>query len=62
MLEESVSSSSGDDSDDDKQKSKSINSLFMNLTDEDETFATYLVYIMRKNDSNKKVKNITRNT
>ncbi len=34
-----------------KQEEKSINSLFMNLTDEDETFSTYLVYIMRKNDS-----------
>lgn len=36
-------------------KEKSINSLFMNLKDEDETFSTYLVYIMRKNDSIEKV-------
>ena len=37
------------------EEKKSINSLFMNLTDEDETFSTYLVYIMRKNDSIEKV-------
>ena len=41
---------------DDKDKdNKTINSLFMSLTEEDETFSTYLVYIMRKNDSIEKV-------
>ncbi len=38
-----------------EEQSKSINSLFMSLTEEDETFSTYLVYIMRKNDSIEKV-------
>ena len=41
--------------DDNDKDSKSINSLFANLTDEDEEFSTYLVYIMRKNDSIEKV-------
>ncbi len=46
---------SNDNDGDNEKKSKSINSLFMSLTDEDETFSTYLVYIMRKNDSIEKV-------
>ncbi len=45
-----------EEKDNDKDKdNKTINSLFMSLTEEDETFSTYLVYIMRKNDSIEKV-------
>ncbi len=50
-----VEDNSSDDNDTLEKEGKSINSLFMNLTDEDEEFSTYLVYIMRKNDSLEKV-------
>ena len=53
-ISEIVEDISSDDSSNDKE-SKSINSLFANLGDEDEEFSTYLVYIMRKNDSIEKV-------
>ena len=53
-ISEIVEDISSDDNSNDKD-SKSINSLFANLGDEDEEFSTYLVYIMRKNDSIEKV-------